>query len=137
MSKYSYDEKWNAVRLVVEEHLTDYEAARITGIPRSPLRRWVERYKQFGLEGLLLKHGSYDGAFKISVVEYMHNTGSSLRQTAAHFNIQSKETISKWERIYYENGKEALHEERRGGTRNMLVTKTSHMKNTAKTHFAP
>lgn len=35
----------------------------------------------------------------------MHNTGASLRQTAAHFNIPSKESVSKWERIYYEEGK--------------------------------
>ena len=52
--------------------------------------------------------------FKVSVVEYMHNTGASLRQTAAHFNIPSKESVSKWERIYYEEGKNALYEERRG-----------------------
>ncbi len=49
----------------------------------------------------------------------MHNTGASLRQTAAHFNIPSKESVSKWERIYYEEGKDALYEERRGKTSKM------------------
>ena len=38
----------------------------------------------------------------------------SLTATADHFCIQSVPTLSKWERIYYEEGKEALFEERRG-----------------------
>lgn len=32
----------------------------------------------------------------------MHTAGTSVRQTAAHFNIPSHVTVSKWERIYYE-----------------------------------
>ena len=36
---------------------------------------------------------------------------------AAHFNVPSMKSVSDWERIYYEEGKEALYEERRGRTR--------------------
>lgn len=43
---------------------------------------------------------TYTGDFKIYVVEYMHNNGISIRQSAAHFNIPSPSTIVKWERIY-------------------------------------
>ena len=42
-----------------------------------------------------------------------------MRQTAAHFNIPSLKSVSDWERIYYEEGKEALFEERRGRARRM------------------
>ena len=49
----------------------------------------------------------------------MHSTGSSVRNTAIHFNIPSHTTVKKWERIYYELGKEALYEERRGRTGKM------------------
>ena len=38
----------------------------------------------------------------------------SLTETATHFCIPSEPTVSKWERIYYEEGPEALLEERRG-----------------------
>lgn len=37
-----------------------------------------------------------------------------MRQTAAHFNIPSIKPVSDWNRIYIDEGKEALHEERRG-----------------------
>ena len=75
------------------------------------IQKWLALYREHGETGLCTTHGTYSGDFKVSVVEYMHNTGASLRQTAAHFNIPSKESVSKWERIYYEEGKDALYEE--------------------------
>lgn len=78
------------------------------------IQKWLALYREHGEAGLCTTHGTYSGDFKVSVVEYMHATGASMRQTAAHFNIPSMKTVSDWERIYYEEGKEALFEERRG-----------------------
>ncbi len=93
------------------------------GIDRSIIRQWFHLYQQNGIDGLCNVSRTYDGAFKIYVVEYMHTNSLSLRQTAAYFAIQSHPTIAKWERIYYEEGKEALLEERRG--RKHMSAKTS------------
>ena len=68
------------------------------------IQKWLALYREHGVSGLCTTSGTYSGDFKIAVVEYMHNTGASLRQTAAHFNIPSKESVAKWERIYYEEG---------------------------------
>ena len=114
MSKYSYEEKMAAVELVMNEGLSIYEAARISGIPRSPILRWVERYKHFGPEGVMMKHGIYNGAFKVSVIEYMHNNHLSLSQTATYFGIPGDTTVGKWERIYYEEGPLGLYRDNRG-----------------------
>lgn len=70
------------------------------------IQKWLALYREHGVSGLCTTSGTYSGDFKIAVVEYMHNTGASLRQTAAHFNIPSKESVAKWERIYYEEGKD-------------------------------
>ena len=80
----------------------------------SDIQKWRDAYLEHGVSGLCTTHGTYTGDFKIAVVEYMHNTGMSIRKTAAHFNIPSYYTVSRWERIYYEEGSEALCEERRG-----------------------
>ena len=80
----------------------------------APVQRWVARYRQFGPEGLLLKHGTYDGAFKVSVVEYMHDNHLSLFQTAVKFGIPQDHTVGKWERIYYEEGPQGLYRDNRG-----------------------
>ena len=78
------------------------------------IQKWLALYREHGEAGLCTTHGTYSGNFKVSVVEYMHTTGASMRQTAALFNIPSMKSVSDWERIYYEEGKEALFEERRG-----------------------
>lgn len=75
------------------------------------------------IEGLTAKNGTYTGDFKVAVVEYMHNTRTSMRQTAAHFNIPIFKSVSGWERSYYEEGKEALYEERRGRASKMGMKK--------------
>lgn len=80
MSKYSYEEKLDAVLRVVEDGMSYNASARITGTAKEHVRRWVMRYKQFGPEGLIVKHRSYNGAFKISVIEYMHANHLSLSQ---------------------------------------------------------
>lgn len=85
------------------------------------VQKWVSLYQEHGTAGLCTIHGTYTGDFKVAVVEYMHNTGASLQHTAAHFNIPSKGSVSKWERIYYEEGNEALYEERRGRAKKMGV----------------
>lgn len=83
------------------------------------IRKWVTMYNEHGEAGLCTTHGSYDGQFKIFVVEYMQSTGSSSRQTAAHFNIPSFRTVCQWERIYLEEGRDALLYERRGRSNSM------------------
>ena len=84
------------------------------GIHHSIVKRWVGIYERHGGEGLFKTSGSYRGDFKIYVVEYMHVNNMSLNETAYHFCIPSTPTVAKWERIYYEEGPEALLEERRG-----------------------
>ena len=78
---------------------------------------------EHGVEGLYSRPRKYSGDFKISVVEYMHNTGSSLQKTAAHFNISCRNLIKRWECIYYSEGKGALYEERRDRARKMEIKK--------------
>ena len=128
MSKYSYEEKLAAVELVVNENLSTYEAAKVSGISRTPILRWVERYKQFGPEGLLIKHGSYDGAFKVSVIEYMHENHLSLSQTAVKFGIPTEMTVGKWESIYYKEGPQGLYRDNRGRKSKMNTDKSKRKK---------
>ena len=93
------------------------------GISHSQVQRWTYLYKKGGVEFLTNVQRTYSGDFKVHVVEYMHQHSMSYVQAAAHFGIQSEPTVAKWERIYYEEGIEALCEERRGRSRNMTDKK--------------
>ena len=111
---YSTELKLEIVQRYLEGNIGLKALAEQYHINKCDIQKWKAAYAEHGVDGLCKTHGTYTGDFKVAVVEYMHNTGASLRQTAAHFNIPSKESVSKWERIYYEEGKNALYEERRG-----------------------
>ena len=49
----------------------------------------------------------------------MHQNHLSAMETAIHFNLGSFDQATKWERIYYEEGPQALYIERRGRSKKM------------------
>ncbi len=93
------------------------------GVAHRQIRDWVNLYKTGGIEYLTNVRRTYSGDFKVHVVKYMHQHSMSLTQAAAHFGIQAHDTVAKWERIYYEEGIEALYEERRGRSKKMTGKK--------------
>ena len=120
MSKYSHEFKLEVVRYCLENHVGFERAAKHFGLTSpSSIQRWVRRYQENGIEGMVRNHKRYDGNFKVDVVEYMHKNHLSLMETTVRFNLGSDRVIAKWERMYYEEGPQALHEERRGRSRNM------------------
>ena len=42
------------------------------------IQKYRDAYLEHGVSGLCTTHGTYSGDFKVRIVEYMHNTGSSL-----------------------------------------------------------
>jgi len=119
MSKYSNELKMEIVQYVIGKNHSYGEASTKYGITKEQIQKWVKLYKYHGTGGLCNKNYKYSGEFKINVIEYMHNTKSSVFDTAAYFGIPSRSTVSNWERIYYEEGAGALHEERRGRGKKM------------------
>lgn len=121
MSKYSNELKIEIVKYYLEEHHSYPECCKKFNIPSyTPIRRWVERYKLYGVEGIF-KHqlSSYDGFFMQNVVEYMHANHLSATETANYFRLAGADVVLRWERIYYEEGPQALFEQRRGRPRKM------------------
>ena len=58
------------------------------------------------------KQKTYSGEFKIEVVETMRKENLSYKETVRHFGLRSDKQVRMWERIYLEEGKEALLLER-------------------------
>lgn len=123
MAKYSYEQKLQVVLDVVENQKSNSEAAGRIGACKGDAQKWVGLYREFGVEGLMIKRRSYDGQFKIEVIEYMHEHKLSNRETAAKFGIPVHGTVAKWERIYYEEGPQALFRDNRGRKKSMSTSK--------------
>lgn len=128
MSKYSSELKIEIVQYMLEGNHSFGDASRKYEITKSQIQKWVRLYKNQGIEGLIPKYSSYSGDFKIRVVEYMHNHNASKFDTAAKFGIPSMTTVSKWERIYYQEGPEALYRNSRGRSRKNMNNKSKKIK---------
>ena len=125
MSKYSNEFKLQVIKYYLEEHHSYSECCKKFNIPSStPVTKWVNRYKMYGIEGLLKQQiSSYDGKFKQNVVEYMYVNHLSATETANHFRLAGADIVLKWERIYYEEGPQALYQAQRGRPRKMSSKK--------------
>ena len=117
MAKYSLEVRAKAVKDVVELGISAGSVAKLLGTAKVVVQGWVALYEEHGSEGLSIRNGTYSGDFKIHVVEYMHENNMSIFRAAAHFGIPSGTTVAKWERIYWEEGAEALYKDNRGRNR--------------------
>lgn len=126
--KFTFEEKLEAVRLVCEERLSFLSAGRKIGASKSTVLSWVGLVKKHGIEALKEKHNSkqhtYPGGFKVEVVKYMHEHKISCYTAAVHFKV-AKTQIQRWNKIYYEEGVEALLEERRGKNKGLRKPRKS------------
>ena len=114
MPKYSYEQKLSAVLDVVEKGLSTNAVGKAIGASHSGVRQWVMLYREHGIAGLKPSYKTYDGQFKADVVEYMYANHLSARATAAKFGVPSYASIGIWERIYCEEGRDALFRDNRG-----------------------
>lgn len=128
--KYSTELKLEIVQRYLKGDISLRSLAAQYHVDDSDIVKWRDAYLQHGVAGLCTTHGTYSGDFKVTVVEYMHRTEASLRQTAAYFNIPQKDTVKKWAQIYWEQGKEALYIENRGRSKKMesIIKKSSKKK---------
>lgn len=113
---------------VVERYLSESSGARAIalryGLDHGTVRRWVEGYRQHGIEGLRKKFSHYDEQFKLSVLRRMWQEELSCRQVTVLFDIRGGQgVVSAWERQYHEGGIDALKSKRRRGPKLMTAPK--------------
>ncbi|MQR96350.1 helix-turn-helix domain-containing protein [Fictibacillus phosphorivorans] len=111
MSKYSKEFKLMVVREYGEGKLGAKSLAKKHGIKSyGQLERWIKTYKNFGEEGLRKKKNkeSYSVQFKLDVLSFMKNTGSSETETALHFGLTNPPMIGRWKKTLLEEGLEGL-----------------------------
>lgn len=123
MSKYSFEEKLEAVLRVLEKGYSTRESASVLGVHHSAIIRWIKLYELNGYEGLINSGASYDGKFKIMVVEYMHKNQLSTDEVSAKFCIRGTSTVYKWNQIYSKEGPAGLLKKKPTGRIQKIMSK--------------
>jgi len=114
MSKYSTEDKLEAVLAYLEGKASFKTIAEERNMSTAPLKRWVLRYREHGAEGLDSSYTNHDIQFKMDVLNYMNEFGASINETAALFNLASDYTVLKWKRQFEAGGIDALKSKKKG-----------------------
>ncbi|MBY3620365.1 IS3 family transposase [Acinetobacter sp. CUI P1] len=114
MTRYSTDEKIQAVMRYKKGSESLKTIAKSIGIHHSVFSNWISQYEHHGEEAFKKGYTSYPAQIKLDVLNYMNEFGTSVRETAAIFNIASHSTILSWHRSLELHGMDALQPKKKG-----------------------
>ena len=114
MSKFTVEIKLNAVQRYLSGAESYQEIAESIGSTKSQVINWVKLFEVQGIKGFEKDYTAYSVKFKLDVLNFMNETGASLRETASNFNISSPSTVYKWEQLLKTQGLDALEPKKKG-----------------------
>ena len=115
MSKFTYEQKLNAVKLYLEGQSSRKIVKEFNIKTNSQLLFWVKQYKTHGANILKEKrnHQGYDRKFKVKVLKWKKENNATYEATALKFGISSPSIIYQWQRLF--NKGELLNSTKRRG----------------------
>ena len=114
MAKVTVEQRIQAVQRYVNGHESINDIASDVGVSGQVMSEWVRRYLENGIETFLKSYTNYSAEYKMSVLNYMNETGTSSIDTAAIFNISSPGMIRNWKKKYEDGGYDALVSKKKG-----------------------
>ena len=111
MKKFSAEFKLKVVKEYLEGSLSYMRLAKkYDSLSDESIKNWVKYYQKLGVEGLKVKPQSsaYSVQFKMDVLHFMKQSGSSPLDTAIAFGITSPALIWRWNKTFQEKGIEGL-----------------------------
>jgi transposase len=114
MAKFTAEEKLQAALRYTEGKESFREIAKSIGVDHKAIQIWVKQYEYHGIEAFVKRYTNYSAQFKLDVLNYMIEHGTSLLETAAIFNIANPSTLHQWRQQFEAKGFEALQSKKKG-----------------------
>ena len=114
MAKYTSEEKLQAVLRYLKGNESSVKIAESIGTDHTAILKWVKLYEYHGEEAFIKRYTNYSAQFKLDVLNYMIEHGTSLRETAAIFNIPTPSTLNSWQKQFETKGFDALQSKKKG-----------------------
>ncbi|WP_412033955.1 IS3 family transposase [Priestia megaterium] len=108
MKRFSKEEKLMAVKKYLSNEGSFKRIGDSIGADEGDVRSWVQRFQYHGDEAFKNSYARYSVKDKLDVLNYMKEQGTSIRETAAIFNIKSRRTLKRWQTLYENGGIDAL-----------------------------
>ncbi|WP_425475031.1 helix-turn-helix domain-containing protein [Candidatus Kurthia intestinigallinarum] len=114
MAKFTANEKLQATLSDLEGKESLREIAKTIGTDHKAIQNWVKQYEYHGVKAFVKRYTNCSAQFKLDVLNYMIEHGTSLLETAAIFNIAAPSTIRSWRKQYETQGFDALQSKKKG-----------------------
>ncbi len=114
MVRLNSREKIKAVKRYVEGREGYKTIARDIGVTPSLFYTWIQLYEHHGEKALEKSYTAYSVDFKLKVIQFMNERGTSIGEAAAIFNIPSPTTLSKWIKLLETKGVDGLKPKKKG-----------------------
>ena len=114
MAKFTAEEKLQAALRYIEGNESSHEIAKSIGTDNKAILNWAKQYEYNGVEAFIKRYTNYSAQFKLDVLNYMIEHGTSVLETAAIFNIATPSTIRSWRKQYDTQGFDALQSKKKG-----------------------
>ncbi|WP_212964013.1 transposase, partial [Siminovitchia fordii] len=96
MVKISDSNKHTAVLRYLEGKESYQEISNSLGVDCGDFRLWVKRYEYHGEQAFIKSYTNYTADYKLDVLNYMNEHGTSIRETSAIFNLPTTNLIRSW-----------------------------------------
>ena len=113
MVKFTADEKIHIVLRYLNGNESYREISKAIGIRDTVILNWVNQYKQNGVEAFQKRYTNYTQQFKLDILNFMIENGTSLFETAAIFNLPALSTIIVWKKQFETQGIDALQSKKK------------------------
>ena len=114
MAKYTSEEKLQAALRYLEGKESSREIAKTVGTDHKAILNWAKQYEYNGAEAFIKRYTNYSAKFKLDVLNYMIENGTSLSETAAIFHIATPSTLRLWKKQFETKGYDALQSRKKG-----------------------
>jgi transposase len=114
MAKFNVEDKIAAAQRYLNGNDSYQKIGASIGAHSSLIKTWVKQYEINGVEAFLKSYTIFTTEFKLDVLKYMNDYGTSPNETAAIFKIADPSTIRKWSRQFEEHGIDALKSKKKG-----------------------
>lgn len=114
MAKYTSEEKLQAALRYLEGNESSHEIAKSIGIDHKAILKWAKQHQYNGVEAFIKRYTNYSTQFKLDVLNFMIENGTSLTETAAIFKIASPTSLREWKKQFETKGFSALQSKKKG-----------------------
>jgi len=114
LSKFNLQFKKKAIHRYFSGNEGVKSIAKSLGVNHELLRMWIRQYEYHGVKAFKKSYTAYTMPYKLDVLNYMNENGTSSNEAAVIFNISSPGVIRRWRSEFNEHGSDALIPKKKG-----------------------